>query len=452
MAFIDRVASFSGPLPSQPTPSTEPIITPNRYAPAMPQQFAVVEHRRLPTLPTLFLVGLVKVLTSCGLSHPTAGPRAIPDGGDVMDASRDAPPADADASAVDGQTPVDTGERPDTARGDATDGAIDGADASEEAPDITMGPEVFVDLPERDSPDAAFPDATRDAAPDMSFPDAPETALDGATEDVPTAMDGGLPDTAFEAGLDVPEERPSSDAGLDAASDIGEDASRTFSRPGTAQFFARMDEISGSMVFSSHAVPPPVFATLTGGMRVAMGFSGNGINLSATGDKIVANSPTYGSFSGDFGMAAWIQLGTAGSARTIFARRAAYALRIDGMTGELQFSYNDGSCTLSSGATRITDANFHHVALARTGDRMDLYVDGLSAGSATGCSRALTSSDMLFLGASQAGGSSNNLLQGTIDQAYAWEGRASQRDVQDLICADQLEAGASLVSLAAFCR
>lgn len=351
----------------------------------------------------------------CPLEHPTASPDGSSDILNPDTLIR--PPADTPTVQKDAFIPTQDVMPPpsDTSKDGGADISGEVAiDAGEDAaPDVMMGGEVFVDIPED-----VFADA-------------------GMSPDGTVVMDA----------VDVPAVR---DADRDALSDSGErpDSGPVFARPGGVQFFLLLDEASGTDVSSAATTPATLFGRLSGGSRTPAGFIRGAVLLTMSGERITASNASAGDFgTGNMGIAAWVRLLSATTTRTIFAKRGAYAFRINS-AGNLLFTSSDAACVITS-TTGITDDRWHHVAAVRNGGQALIFLDGLQVSAAMACGSNLTSINLFHIGCSESGSSCNLPLGGSVDQVYAWTSGTDEAGVRSLVCADQLAAG---VSLASFCR
>lgn len=128
--------------------------------------------------------------------------------------------------------------------------------------------------------------------------------------------------------------------------------------------------------------------TLQNGASITNGLSGRAFNLDGIDDRVLLGNPA-GFQTQDFTIEGWIRR----SSNTVVSNNpfpgfdqgllfsygtGGYGLAIDRVTGRLLLTKIDDSQILSP-ALSITDTNFHHVAVTKSGNTVTFYVDGVGA-------------------------------------------------------------------------
>lgn len=128
-----------------------------------------------------------------------------------------------------------------------------------------------------------------------------------------------------------------------------------------------------------------------------------------------------------FTISAWIKRDTGTTNASIISKRDAaftegYDLRING-SGRLEFSYNGGAATLTSGSiTPIPENEWHQVAVIFDNGTATLYIDGVPDTSASGLPTPVTTSQSFLLAAADGyDPDTTDFFAGNIDEVRVWD-------------------------------
>ncbi|MEQ9491210.1 MAG: LamG-like jellyroll fold domain-containing protein [Alphaproteobacteria bacterium] len=133
--------------------------------------------------------------------------------------------------------------------------------------------------------------------------------------------------------------------------------------------------------------------------------------------------------TGDFTWEAWIRPDNTGIRQTILSlgdgtNNAGGLFRVEA-DGTLDFSYPEASGV--TGATVLTDGQFHHVAVVHSGGSLQLFVDGVAEGAPVSAPADLQAGDT-FIGESLFGG---DVFQGEIADVRVWDIARSETELAD---------------------
>ena len=144
-----------------------------------------------------------------------------------------------------------------------------------------------------------------------------------------------------------------------------------------------------------------------------------------TDSLTLSTTPAY-DFSGDFTVELWANFSALSTNRILLDRWASgnaggWQLYWRGTGTSLTFFVNATNIIQDASTTRITTGTWYHIALARSGSTVRLFVDGTSVGSNT-FTTSLTSTLPLYVGVQ--GSTSNNYFNGYMDDIRITKGVA----------------------------
>lgn len=206
---------------------------------------------------------------------------------------------------------------------------------------------------------------------------------------------------------------------------------------GSVSLLLHADGTNGSTTFTDSS-PSPKTITAAGDAQISTAqskFGGASMLFDGTGDFLTTPATTDLLFgSGDFTAEAWVRPSSVSIAQKIVGvwsdtTGVGFSWKLGILnTGYLYFSYSTtgGNGFAVSATSQQLSANvWHHVACARSGTTIYLFVDGVQAGSATGVSVtffATSSSKLLEIGRDGAG--TTEYFNGYIDDIRITKGVA----------------------------
>src|SRR6266540_787980 len=197
----------------------------------------------------------------------------------------------------------------------------------------------------------------------------------------------------------------------------------------------KLDEGSGIIVADSSANGNN--GTLTNGTAWVSGWISNALSFDGVDDYVeVPNSSNLG-ITADITLAAWIKRATLGNYGAVVSKTDGnsicdYDLYFVGGANTLHF-YADGQSpqeTISIGA--VSDTEWHHVAVTRSGETVAFYIDGAPAGTATVSGESADNPIPLRIGTDGPGYSADSMLSGLIDEVRVYARALSPQEIRAL--------------------
>lgn len=170
-------------------------------------------------------------------------------------------------------------------------------------------------------------------------------------------------------------------------------------------------------------------------VKSVLSSSNKGLDLDGTDDAVkIGNHAEYTKGAGDFTCEAWVNTTdrtTDPWARKIVSKGVDYGMYIDPADGKVRGYINNVST--ASSVTAIDDGAWHHVAFKRSGNTIDIFVDGVNEQTETNPAYGanLTSSDDFKIGAMHYGGSTTSHWHGKIDEVRCWNTARSSAQIHD---------------------
>jgi hypothetical protein len=195
--------------------------------------------------------------------------------------------------------------------------------------------------------------------------------------------------------------------------------------------------VNDSTTFTDNS-PTPKTATAVGNAKISTAqskFGGASITFDGTGDAVTfPSSSDFDMASGDFTIEAWVSCTSFAAQRGLVTKRATtglygpYLLYIDQTTGKAGFqsSQNGSSWAVDIlAASGIALNTWAHIAVTRLGNLYTLWVDGVSAATATVAGAHTTNATAVSVGAGAADGGLS--MSGYIDDLRITKGVGSCR-------------------------
>jgi hypothetical protein len=166
-----------------------------------------------------------------------------------------------------------------------------------------------------------------------------------------------------------------------------------------------------------------------------------GLNFDGSDDYVeVASNSAFG-ITGDITITAWIKRNTNNDYGGILSKgngtdRWDYEFYIcgDGQCGGNNFIgfYNDVPSGNVQSTGQITDTNWHHVVVTRSGSTVTFYIDGVSSGGGTKTGSFNNNSDPIRIGTDGPGWNSVAEFNGSIDEVRLYNRSLSATEIKNL--------------------
>lgn len=144
-----------------------------------------------------------------------------------------------------------------------------------------------------------------------------------------------------------------------------------------------------------------------------------------TANTITAPDIAAYDITGDFTYVAWIKVATIGTFRTIISKglqaagTGGYTFRLAD-TNVLQVLKSNTALLASSSGTITDTANWHHVAVARTGNTYTFYLDGAASGGGDNATGINATDRPLQIGRDISGGTPSFAFSGMLAEVAIW--------------------------------